>query len=151
MSNAPDDSRRPGRTPPPHEAAKITHLAKHLRTIPGSVARAIAIKWSRSLLDSRFHAIDEMADHPKGAYRAECGHMLLAVTVLRDAPIGAVCEVCHARTRPLDYLWRALPGEPVCADSGLEAADSCCALVAGHGDDIDDAARDGATSGRRER
>ncbi|HEX5346879.1 MAG TPA: hypothetical protein VFW64_07220 [Pseudonocardiaceae bacterium] len=51
------------------------------------------------------------------------------------------------RTRPVDHLWRALPGEPVCADSGQEAADRCCALVAGHGDDIDEAARDGATSG----
>jgi hypothetical protein len=64
----------------------MTHLAKHPRTAPGPVARATAIKWSHSLLDSRFHAID-----------------------------------------------------------------GCCALVAGHGDDIDDAARDGATSGRRER
>lgn len=88
----------------------MTHLTMHPRTAPGPVARATAIKWSRSLLDSRFHAIDEMADHIKGAYRAECGHMLLAVTVLLDAPIGAGCEVCHARTRPLDDLWRALPG-----------------------------------------
>lgn len=43
------------------------------------------------------------------------------------------------------------PGPARATASGLEAVDRCCALVAGHGDDIDHAARDGATSGRRER
>jgi hypothetical protein len=78
----------------------MTHLAKHPRTAPGPGARATAIKWSRTLLDSRFHAIDGVADHIKGAYRAECGHMLLAVTVLLDAPIGAGCDVCGVRCVP---------------------------------------------------
>lgn len=41
-----------------------------------------------------FNAIGEMADHPKGACRAECGFMLLAVAVLWDA-------VCHAGHDPL--------------------------------------------------
>jgi hypothetical protein len=85
----------------------MNNLAKHPRLAPGPVARANAMKWGCSLLDWRFHAVDEMADHPKGVYRAECGHMLLAVTVLRDAPIGATCEACcipersaHEQPRP---------------------------------------------------
>lgn len=121
----------------------MSHLARHPRTAPGPVARETAMKWGRSLLDFQFHAVDEMADHPRGVYRAECGRTLLAVTILRDTPIGATCEACVARTRPLDHLWRALPGEPLCAHGAVRR----CVLVAGHGVEIEHTARDGAAWG----
>jgi hypothetical protein len=121
----------------------MTHLARHPRLAPGPVARDSAIRWGRSLLDLRFHAVDELADHPSGCYRSECGHVLLAVTVLHTEPIGdRICEACMAVSRPLDHLWRALPGEPLCADGARR-----CVLVAGHGDDVEHTARDGATWG----
>lgn len=128
----------------------MTRLAKHPGLAPpGPVARASAVKWGRSLLDMRFHAIDELADHPAGRYRAECGHVLLALTLLRDIPLGATCETCATRTRrPADHLWRALPGEPICADGALDpTTDRYCLLVDGHGRDVEHAGPDGQTWG----
>lgn len=52
------------------------------------------LRWGLSILDFRHHAIDERSGHPSGVYRAECGHLLLTVTVLREEPAGPLCEAC---------------------------------------------------------
>ena len=50
------------------------------------------MKWSLSVLDWRNHAINEQAEHPLGVLRAECGHLLMMVTTLREKPSGVPCE-----------------------------------------------------------
>ncbi len=55
------------------------------------------MKWGLSPLDWCSHAIDERRDHPLGVLKAECGHLLMMVTTLRDRPFGAPCEACAAK------------------------------------------------------
>lgn len=109
----------------------MSQLARHPRSAPGAVARASAVRWGRSVLDWHCHAVDELAEHSGGVYRAQCGHVLLAVTPLRVVPAGWVCDGCRVGTQILDHLWRALPGEPLCGGD--------CLLVAEHGPDVEDA------------
>ena len=47
------------------------------------------MKWGLSVLDWHSHAIDERGDHPIGVYRAQCGHLLMVVTTLHEAPTGS--------------------------------------------------------------
>ena len=56
-----------------------------------------AIRWGLSVLDWRSHAIDERRYHPVGVYKAECGHLLMMVTTLHEAPNGKSCEACAAQ------------------------------------------------------
>lgn len=56
----------------------------------------MAIRWGLSVLDWCSHAIDEHRYHPVGVYKAECGHLLMMVTTLHDAPNGKRCEQCAA-------------------------------------------------------
>lgn len=64
------------------------------------------MKWRLSVLDWRSHAIDERADHLKGVYKAECGHLLMVVVPLHDAPYGKACEACA--TKQLEVAQAAL-------------------------------------------
>ncbi|MGH3755517.1 MAG: hypothetical protein ACRDRP_23045, partial [Pseudonocardiaceae bacterium] len=57
------------------------------------------MKWGLSVLDWRSHAINEHADHPIGVFKAECGHLLMMTTPLRDEPGGAPCQWCAGHTR----------------------------------------------------
>jgi hypothetical protein len=50
-----------------------------------------------SVLDWRSHAIDERRCHPVGVFKAECGHLLMVVTTLHEAPNGKPCEACAAQ------------------------------------------------------
>lgn len=62
-----------------------------------STTNAMNIRWGLSVLDWRSHAIDEHRRcHPVGVYEAECGHLLMKVTVLRDELPGAPCPECAA-------------------------------------------------------
>jgi hypothetical protein len=54
----------------------------------------MTIKWGLSILDWRHHAIDELAHHPIGVFKAQCGHQLMTVTPLREHPPGKVCAEC---------------------------------------------------------
>lgn len=54
------------------------------------------MKWGLSVLDWHSHAIDDLADHPLGVYKAECGHLLMMVVTLHDRPGGSPCEACAA-------------------------------------------------------
>jgi hypothetical protein len=56
----------------------------------------VSVKWGLSVLDWRSHAINERAEHPIGVLRAECGHLLMTVTVLHETPYTASCEACAA-------------------------------------------------------
>ena len=56
----------------------------------------MTVRWGLSVLDWTHHAIDERADHPNGCYRASCGHLLIFVVPLEDAPYGKTCEDCAA-------------------------------------------------------
>lgn len=40
----------------------------------------------------RSHAINEHAEHPLGVVKAECGHLLMMVTALREKPFGKPCQ-----------------------------------------------------------
>ncbi len=51
----------------------------------------MSVKWGLSVLDWRSHAINEHAKHPLGVFKAECGHLLMMVTTLREKPFGEVC------------------------------------------------------------
>ncbi len=33
------------------------------------------MRWALSVLDWRWHAIDDLGDHPAGVFRAQCGHL----------------------------------------------------------------------------
>ena len=74
----------------------------------------MAIRWGLSVLDWRSHAIDERRYHPVGVFKAECGHLLMVVTTLHEAPNGKPCEACAAQ-----QFVRAVKGGPdqVRADS----------------------------------
>jgi hypothetical protein len=54
----------------------------------------MSIKWALSVLDWRDHAINENQDHPIGVLKAECGHLLMLVTPLRETSCGTKCEAC---------------------------------------------------------
>lgn len=54
------------------------------------------MKRGRSVLDWRSHAINELAEHPIGVLRAECGHLLMVVTALHEKPYREPCEACAA-------------------------------------------------------
>jgi hypothetical protein len=64
-----------------------------------SVAEGHPMNWGLSILDFQAHAIDPLADHPVGVYRARCGHLLMAVTELCEQPPGRVCPECERATR----------------------------------------------------
>ena len=57
----------------------------------------MAIRWGLSVLDWCSHAIDERRMHPVGVFKAECGHLLMVVTTLHEAPNGKPCEACAAQ------------------------------------------------------
>ncbi|MGH3921500.1 MAG: hypothetical protein ACRDTT_01265 [Pseudonocardiaceae bacterium] len=42
----------------------------------------------------RSHTIDDRAIHPKGVYKAECGHLLMMVTTLHEQPYSKPCAAC---------------------------------------------------------
>ena len=50
-------------------------------------------RWGLSPLDWRSHVIDDRRDHPIGVLKAECGHLLMMVTTLHEAP----CDACAAQ------------------------------------------------------
>lgn len=55
----------------------------------------MTVRWGHSPLDRRHHAVDETREHPRGALRAECGHLLAVLsTRLRDEPAGLTCGGC---------------------------------------------------------
>lgn len=55
----------------------------------------MSIKWGLSVLDWRDHAINESPGHPiGGVLKAECGHLLMLVTPLREISCGTKCEAC---------------------------------------------------------
>ena len=54
------------------------------------------MKWGLSVLDWRSHLIDERSDHPIGVLIAQCGHRLMVITTLHDAPNGKRCDQCAA-------------------------------------------------------
>jgi hypothetical protein len=58
------------------------------------VAAMTGIRWGLSTLDWRWHAVSELADHPTGVYKAQCGALLLMVTSLVEEPAGSPCEAC---------------------------------------------------------
>lgn len=67
--------------------------------------------WDLSMRDRRWHAIDERAEHPAGAFRAECGQLLpRTTTTLHKRFSGTPCEACARK-----QLAAALrpPGPPV--------------------------------------
>lgn len=57
------------------------------------------MSWGLSILDFQAHAIDLLADHPVGVYRARCGHLLMVVTELCEQPSGRACAECERATR----------------------------------------------------
>lgn len=65
-----------------------------------------AMKWGLSPLDWRSHVIDERRDHPIGVLKAECGHLLMMVTALHEAPYGTPCDACAAQRLRGDPLSR---------------------------------------------
>jgi hypothetical protein len=72
-------------------------MTDHPATVPGArEARpgSVVVKWGLSVLDWRSHAINEHAEHPTGVLKAECGHLLMTVTTLRETPYTAPCEAC---------------------------------------------------------
>jgi hypothetical protein len=56
----------------------------------------LAMTWGLSPLDRRSHAIDEQRGHPLSVLKAECGHLLMMVTPLHEAPYGPACQACAA-------------------------------------------------------
>ncbi len=65
----------------------------------GSGRLVIRREGDRIVLDARadlMDRLDELAEHSGGVYRAQCGHVLLAVTPLRVVPAGWVCDGCRA-------------------------------------------------------
>jgi hypothetical protein len=46
------------------------------------------------VLDWHHHAIDELAHHPIGVYRAQCSHLLMMVTTLHESPPSRICPSC---------------------------------------------------------
>ncbi len=75
------------------------------------------MKWGLSVLDFQQHAIDENHKHPTGVFVAECGHLLMMTTPLRDEPGGAPCETCAG----LQYFHaaRAAPTDTGCVTGKL--------------------------------
>lgn len=57
------------------------------------------MSWGLSILNFQAHAIDPLADHPVGVYRARCGHLLMVVTELCEQPPGRVCAERGRATR----------------------------------------------------
>ncbi|MGH3782428.1 MAG: hypothetical protein ACRDRO_17865 [Pseudonocardiaceae bacterium] len=57
------------------------------------------IRWGLSAFDWRDHAINESRQDSTGVLTAECGHRLRAVTPLRAAPCGTLCQACGLATR----------------------------------------------------
>jgi hypothetical protein len=58
--------------------------------------RHLSIKWGLSVLDWRDHAINESQDHPIGVFKAECGHLLMLVTALRETSAGQSARRAHS-------------------------------------------------------
>lgn len=58
----------------------------------------MSIKWGLSVLDWRDHAINESQDHPIGVLKAECGHLLMLVTPLRETSCGTKYERAHSQS-----------------------------------------------------
>jgi hypothetical protein len=48
------------------KACDVTELSRHPRSAPGPVTRASVVKWGRSVLDWRCHAVDQFSEHPEG-------------------------------------------------------------------------------------
>ncbi len=68
------------------------------------------IRCGLSVLDWRSHAIDICRDHPRGLYRAQCGHQLLGVVALQERPVAAPCPTCT--TLQLELVQAALDRTP---------------------------------------
>lgn len=49
-----------------------------------------------SPLDCLNYAVDERADHHWASTAPSAGHILMVITILRDAPSGKRCEACAA-------------------------------------------------------
>ena len=64
-----------------------------------------------SPLDQRHHAVDESREHPRGALRAECGHLLVLSTWLSDEPAGRTCGGC-AQIQVDRAMTRQIPHQP---------------------------------------
>lgn len=54
----------------------------------------MAILWGLSILDFQRHAVDELAEHPIGCYRAQCGHLADEVVSLSPDAFGDRCAEC---------------------------------------------------------
>ncbi|MGH3833943.1 MAG: hypothetical protein ACRDRS_26470, partial [Pseudonocardiaceae bacterium] len=67
---------------------------------PGGEPGPVGLRWGLSVLDWLTHAIDERRDHPLGVLTARCGHRLMMVTPLREAPFGTPCRACALGERP---------------------------------------------------
>ena len=54
-------------------------------------------RWSISVLDWHYHAIDVAHDHPTGCYKAACAHLLMMVVELCSQPYGRQCAECVSK------------------------------------------------------
>ncbi|HKR49102.1 MAG TPA: hypothetical protein VJT72_05880 [Pseudonocardiaceae bacterium] len=52
------------------------------------------VRWGLSIVDWRYHAVQDHGCHPGGALVAECGHELLRVTTLLDEIDSRPCDAC---------------------------------------------------------
>jgi hypothetical protein len=54
----------------------------------------MSIKWGLSVLDWRYHAINDHHDHPDRRVQNPLRHSLMMVTPLRDTSCGTQCQAC---------------------------------------------------------
>ncbi|MGH3700002.1 MAG: hypothetical protein ACRDQ9_17800 [Pseudonocardiaceae bacterium] len=69
------------------------------------------LRWGYSPLDRRHHAVDESREHPRGALRTECGHLLILSAWLSEEPAGRTCGAC-AEIQADRAVTRQVPQQP---------------------------------------
>ena len=66
---------------------------------PSPDQQSADLKWGISVLYWHAHAVNIGINHPIGVYVAFCGHLLMMVTKLHDAPpTRVICPVCTERS-----------------------------------------------------